>query len=90
MVSNPNDVPPAFRGRRPSIPSFIGMEDEQVLKVAANALRMAQILPIGGKPRADQWAAFDAAMGELGSRAIVHALERIHEIHELEQGEQPS
>jgi hypothetical protein len=75
-------VPPAFRGRRAA--SFAGMHDDQVVKVAANALRMADILPINSGPRAEQWKTFDAAMGELGSRAIVHALGKIREQRERE------
>lgn len=85
MVSNPNDAPPAFRGRQPGKPSFVGMEDDQVLKIAANALRTVQALPLRSRPRAEQWREFDAAMGELSSRAVVYALAKIHELHELEE-----
>jgi hypothetical protein len=78
-------VPPAFRGRKGT--SFVGMHDDQVVKVAASALHMAQLLPAGSSTHAAQWATFDSAMGELGSRAIVHALQKIHEHQQhLEQG----
>lgn len=83
MVSNPGDVPPAFRRKRPG-PSFIGMTDDQVIKVAASALNMVQALPVGSEARAGRWAAFDAAMGELGKRAVVHALAKVHGLEAAE------
>jgi hypothetical protein len=83
MVSNPNDVPPAFRGRPKKGPSYTGMTDDQVLKVAANAFQMAQMLPIGSGPRVSQWSDFDSAILELGRRTISHVLEKLHE-HERE------
>lgn len=87
MVANPNYVPAAFR--RAGAQFFTGMEDEEVLKVAANALRMVQQLPARSEARARTWRMFDRAMGELSSRAVVHALQKIHEIHEREAGPGP-
>lgn len=86
MVANPNEVPPAFRGRQPSPSrySFIGMQDDQVLRIAAGALRMVSALPVGSRPRAEQWDSFEQAMAELGARAVRQTLARIHEIHEQE------
>lgn len=91
MVANPNEVPAAFRSRQPSPsrPSFIGLEDDQVLRVAANALRMVQVLPLNSRPRADQWESFEQAMAELGARAVTHTLAKIYAIHEREQPRQP-
>jgi hypothetical protein len=43
-------VPSAFRGRKAT--SFVGMHDDQVVKVAASALHMAQLLPAGSSTRA--------------------------------------
>lgn len=90
MVSNkPGSIPPAFRSRKPAALGYVGLTDDQVLKIAANALRMVEMLPAGRPAREQQWAAFNAAMGELASRATVHALERIQEIRERE-GELPA
>ena len=81
-MPSPDYVPPAFRRHVPGTSSFIGMTDDQVIKIAATALHMVQTLPMSSKARAEQWAAFDHAMGELSARATMHALEKIHQHNE--------
>ena len=86
----PPEVPPAFRRKQPSR-CYIGLTDDQVLRVAASALRLVEMLPAGSPARQKQWDSFNAAMGELASRATVHALERMQAIREREQaGERPA
>ncbi len=80
-----NEVPPPFRAH--TVPPFLGMDDDHVIAIAANALQCAAVLPIGSPARAAQWSRFDAAMGELSSRAVRHALRKVHEIHERERGD---
>jgi hypothetical protein len=82
-----SDVPPAFRRIPKTPPYFIGLDDNQVLKIAQNALNLIQTLPIGSTARAAQWAEFDAAMGELAGRGIRQILAKIHE---RETGELPA
>lgn len=81
----PREVPPAFRGRQQAAPGFAGMDDDEVLRVAASALRMVTALPLGSEARAAQWKSFEAAMAELGSRAVTQTLAKIYEIDVREQ-----
>ena len=78
-------IPPAFRKRRPS---YTGLDDAQVLNIAAAALMSAHRLPAGSKSRASQWAKFDDAMGELSGRGMRHMLAKIRE-HEENGDEVP-
>lgn len=87
MVSNSNNIPEAFRRPPANGPSFIGMTDEQVLRIAANALRKVQLLPFGSETRDGQWHDFNHAMGELTRRAVNHTLGKIYEIHQREAGQ---
>src|SRR5262249_5390286 len=86
MVANPNSgIPAAFRGRRPARPGFIGLTDDEVLKIAAGALRMVQALPFGSAARTGQWDSFEHAMAALSSRDATDTLRRLYESHEREQ-----
>jgi hypothetical protein len=58
---------------------YEGRSDRQVLAIAAGALRRAEALPAGSITRQVQWSIFDAAMGELQRRAVVHALRKARE-----------
>lgn len=71
--AQPAGVPPAFRRR----PSFVGLDDHQVLSIAAAALGTAQLLPIGSSARAGQWERFDEAMSELTGRGLRHVLREL-------------
>ena len=70
----PDQVPAAFR-RMP--PAFVGLEDDQVLKVAASALLTVQRLPVHSAARAEQWRRFDDAMSELTGRGLRHILREL-------------
>jgi len=92
MTSNPNsNIPAAFGGHAlpPRGPSFFGMHDAEVLKIASNSLRLVQTLPFGSAARESQWHDFEAAMGELARRAVDHTLRKIYEMHESEHRQQP-
>lgn len=82
MVSNrPDPIPPAFRGA--SQPSFIGMTDEQVLKIAEHYFHLAPALPLASKQRAVAWEMFDDAMAELSARGLRQILRKMREHEEL-------
>ena len=66
-LNQPDRVPPAFQARAPKAASFIGLEDDQVLKLAAIAYRK------------HDWARFDDAMAELAGRAQRHILAKLRE-----------
>jgi hypothetical protein len=83
-MSSPNHVPAAFRRLPASGPSYIGWTDDEVLAVAASALKTVQALPYGTDEREGYWHDFNHAMGELTRRAVNHTLAKIYEIHERE------
>jgi hypothetical protein len=76
-------TPAAFLARRANGPapaaSFIGLDDEQVLKIATAAFTAAQAEQVGSTARARQWARFDGAMGELAGRGMRHVLAKLRE-----------
>lgn len=82
MVSNrPDPIPPAFRGA--SQPSFIGMTDEQVLKIAEHYFHLAPAFPLASRQRAAAWEMFDDAMAELSARGLRQILRKMREHEEL-------
>jgi hypothetical protein len=78
-------VPPAFGGGVPAAAQFVGLTDDQVLKVAVASFGTLQQLPIGA-PRVREWARFDAAMAELAARGMRHVLAKLHERDEGGRG----
>ena len=65
---------------RPACPdAYAGMADEKVLAIATGAFRRAEALPFRSLTRQAQWQIFDAAMAELGRRAIIHVARKIRE-----------
>jgi len=71
-------IPAAFGGPLPAAASFLGLTDDQVLKIAQSAMMSAQALPLGAA-RVRQWARFDDAMSELAGRGLRHVLAKLRE-----------
>lgn len=86
VVSDLDGIPPAFRRLRDS-PSFIGLDDKQVLQIATAAFHAAQTLPLPSRGRAEQWSRFDDAMSELAGRGLRHMLRKLRERGALAGGE---
>jgi hypothetical protein len=66
-------------GPHPDVDPYADMNDEQVLGIAAQALRRVQGYPVGSLQRAIMWARYEAAKAELDIRLYTHVVRKLKE-----------